>query len=206
MAAQDIITAAEFKSYAGISGSDKDTIIGTFISDVSLWIEEFTGRKVAGSQTVSAEVGNGDGTEKFYPKYPPVTAVSSLQKRGSPTDSWADIVSNSSNIIIDPINGEYIEVYGTSFPWGRSNIRVTYTAGYSTVPNPIKQVCYEMVMLRFRDSNDPALGGNRLGIESQSSSQPGGSTTSKTYADMLPKWERILARYKRPRGQAGFSR
>ena len=196
MAAYDIISATEFKTYFGVSGTDKDTVIGTFISDHSLWIEGYLKRKVKGSQTVTAELGNGNGTEIFYPKYGPITAVSVLQSRASPTDSFADIVTDSSNILIDPLGEDYVEVYGTYFPAGRSNIKITYTAGYSTMPAEIKQVCYEMVTIRFRESNDPAFGANRLGMESQSSSESGG-TSSKTYADMMPKWERILNRYKR---------
>jgi len=198
MAAYDILTAAEAKAYMGVSGSDKDTIIGTFISDASRWIEGYLGRKVAGGQAVTTEIGNGDGTEIFRPKFPPVTAVSSLQERGSPTGSWSDVVSDSSNILIDPIEGDFIEVYGTAFPAGRSNIRVTYTAGYSTVPNEIKQVCYEMVAIRFKESNDAALGNNRLGMASSTNSQAG-VNHSKTYLDMVPKWEKTLRPFRTKR-------
>ena len=199
MAAQDIITAAEAKAYMGLSGSDKDTIIGTFITDASTWIEEYLGRKVVASQTVTEEVGNGTGTEYFTPKFPPVTAVSTLKSRGSPTGSWAAIVSDSSNILIDPINGDFVELYGTTFPAGRSNIQITYTAGFASMPNEIKQVCYEMVAVRFRDSNDPGLGANTIGLDSHSRSSSGGSSTSKTYLDMIPKWEKALAPYKTKR-------
>ena len=200
MAAQDIITAAEAKAYMGVDSSDstKDTIIGTFISDASLWIEGYLGRKVKGSQAITTEVGNGSGTEIFYPKFPPVTAVSTLKYRGSPTDSWSDLVSNASNIIIDPIDGDYIEVYGTNFPAGRSNIQVTYTAGYATTPNEIKQVCYEMVAMRFKESNDTALGDDRLGRGSKTVSQAG-VNHSKTYIDMMERWKRELKPFRTQR-------
>ena len=195
MAAYDILTAAEVKAYLGISGTDKDTIIGTFISDVSLWLEGYTGRKIAGSQTVTNEIGNGDGTEFFYPKYPPVSAVTTLQDRSDPNGTWASIVSDTDYILIDPIAGDYVELYNTTFPEGRSNIRITYTAGYSTIPNEVKQVAYEMVATRFRESNDPALGHNRLGMISTATSQAGVSY-SKSYIDLLPKWKSILAPYR----------
>lgn len=197
MAAYDILTAAEVKAYMGIlsSSTDKDTIIGTFISDVSLWIENYLEKKVV-SQTVTDEKGSGDGTEFYYPKYSPVTAVTTLTYRGTPTSSYANVVSNSSNILVDP-DGDYIEVYGTVFPYGRLNLKLTYTAGYSTVPNEIKQVAYEMVATRFRESNDPALGQNRLGIQSKSRTEGGGVTNASTFVDMLPRWERILKRYVR---------
>lgn len=197
MAAYDILTSTEVKAYLGISGSDKDTLIGTFISDVSLWIEEFTGRKIA-SQTVTGEIGNGSGTEYHVPKYVPVTAVTTLQDRETPDDSWADIVSDSDHILVDQVNGDYIELYGDIFPAGSSNIKLTYTAGYSTVPNTIKQVAYEMVAIRLRESNDPALGQNRLGMASNSSSQSG-VNYSKSYIDLMPKWEKILRPYRTKR-------
>ena len=205
MAAQDIITAAEAKVYLGVSGSDLDTPIGTFISDVSLWIEEYLGRKVKGSQTVTTEVGSGDGTEFYIPKYPPVTAVSTLKYRDDPTQDWVDLVSDTDYILIDPVNGDFVEIYNGAFPEGRSNIQITYTAGYSTVPAPIKQVCYEMVAIRFRESHVSGLGDERLGIASRSSSEAG-VTYNKTFEDMMPKWERILKRYKRPCKQATLVR
>lgn len=205
MAAQDIITAAEFKSYFGVSGSDKDTIIGTFITDCSSWIESYLGSKVV-SQTVTNEIGNGNGTEKHYTNFGPIVSVTTLEKRGSPDDSWAAFPSDTDHILVDPVNKAYIELYNTYFPYGRSNIRVTYAAGYSTVPNPIKQVAYEMVTMRFRDSNDAAFGGNRLGLDSMTQTNAGGGSSSKSFIDMMPRWERVLNRYKRRRPQANLVR
>ena len=204
MAAQDIITAAEAKVYLGVSGSDLDTPIGTFISDVSSWIEEYLGRKVKGSQTVTDEIGSGDGTEFYIPLYPPVTAVSTLKYRDDPTQSWADLVTDTDYILIDP-EGDYIEIYNGAFPEGRANIKVTYTAGYSTTPNAIKQVCYEMVAMRFRESHVSGLGDERLGVSSRSSAESG-VTYSKSFEDMMPKWERRLRKYMRPCKQATLVR
>jgi len=195
MAAQDIITAAEAKAYMGVSGSGKDTIIGTFISEVSLWLEEYLGRKIVGSQTITTEIGNGTGTEIYVPKYLPVTSVTTLKSRGSPSDTFATLESTSANILIDNINGDYVELYASVFPAGRANIEMTYVAGYASTPNELKQVAYEMVAHRFKESNDTALGDDRLGRGSKSISQ-GGVNHSKTYIEMMDKWEKALRPYR----------
>jgi hypothetical protein len=201
MAAQDILTAAEVKAYLGISGTDSDTIIGTFITDVSNWLEDYLGRKVKGSQAVAAEIGSGDGTEFHIPKYPPVTAITVLQYRSDPNGTWTDVVSDTDYILLDTEGSDAIELYGAVFPYGRFNLKLTYTSGYATTPARIKQVAYEMVATRFRESNDPRLGSNRLGISSTSKSNTGGGSDSWSFEDQMPKWKDMLRPYLRPRKQ-----
>lgn len=199
-----IVTLAEAKTQLKITASTIDSTLETWINESSSWIEAFINNKVV-EQSVSNEYSDGDGSRRLYPRYYPITQLSteaspsdaqklaSLQSRINPDSSFTDIETTMNHIKIN-LKDSFIELYDEVFDYGWQNIKISYKAGYSSanLPLEIKTVCLEMVQMRYNESKQ---GNDQLGRGNSSMSQGGGSV-NVAYKDLMPKWKEILIKYK----------
>lgn len=202
--ANAIISVAEAKTQLKITSSSLDSTLEVWINEASDWIENYINNKVV-EQSISSEISDGDDDNRLYPRYFPITQLSTesspttaqklanLQYRDSPDSSWTDIESNINHIAINQRDG-YIELYDDIFPTGWQNIKISYKAGYvsADVPLEFKTICAEMVQVRYNESKQ---GNDQLSRSSTSSNQGGGSS-SVSYKDLYPRWQGILSKYK----------
>lgn len=125
-----LTTLARLKSFLGISGSTKDTVLTLIIIAVSAWVERYCRRSFK-QAAVSNEEYDGSGTSKLLlNQYPVIEGETfTLQRRDSNKDdgSWQTI--DSENYIVKYDSG-IIEFLAGEFSKGRANFRVSYTAGY----------------------------------------------------------------------------
>jgi len=210
VAAWDLLTFADVKDYLNIGVASADTAqdvwLQEVLSDVSRDIEISCRRKIA-VQSITGEIYDGSswrsqGTNRIYTVYAPITQLStegtpsdaqklaSVQYRDDPDSAWTDLVTDVDHLIIGP---DYIEAYDAFFPLGSKNIKLSYKAGYSTIPQDLKMVCLEMVAMVWKESNRSGIG--LLGESSKSSSGLGSSVT-RSLMDLNPRWEKVLGRYR----------
>lgn len=220
VSAYAIPTLAQVKNFLniGVSATDttQDTVLEGWIDQCSYEIETYCNRKFA-VQSVASEIHDGDSSNILYPKYSPVTQISTvttpadadklaaIQYRTSPDGSWTNLLTNVNNIFTD-LDWLYIKLYGTVFPAGERNILVSYKAGYSTLPGDIVRVAIEMVAMYWKRSNYSSLGWLGKGSKSDSGS---GLTFSESLLDMGPGWKAVLESYrvqKRYTSQTSLSR
>lgn len=201
-----IVSLEEAKYQLAISQSDvgDDTELEGFIDEVSAYVEEYTGRKIV-VQSVSDEIHDGDGTATLYPRYFPITQLSTessptdaqklaaVQYRTSPNGSWTDIEDDVDHIFVDE-NVPHIELYETTFPVGRRNVKISYKAGFAagTALDTIKRVVLEMV----QDAWNKHTGGNDLLGKSSKSMSEAGQNFSTSYKDLKPEWKDVLDRFR----------
>ena len=76
---------------------------------------------------------------------------------------------------------------------GDSNIKITYSGGYSAAPADIKGVCLEIAAVYYKNSY-AGKGGGRLGIISENAGSPGESITFDT--NIAKKWQQVLNQYR----------
>jgi hypothetical protein len=172
-----IITTAEYKTYAGISGSTDDTFIGLAITAAQDMAEKFTGRRFDAGNYVDTIDGN-IGQESVQVKSWPINTLTSVEYRVGTTFQTfdADLYSvDTTNGIIWINNPAWGRVTGSAdswygdgadwqstsmgagigpsprFPEGSFNIRVTYNGGYTsqTMPASLKWAMYQAVDLLF---------------------------------------------------------
>ena len=191
LGAYAILTLAEAKDFLGFADSytDMDTYIESLINQASLQIEGRIDNKVA-DQTVTNEITSGDGSDILKPRYFPIVSVTTLEYRTLPTEAWQTLESEEDHILTHPL-WDCIQLYDSTFPSGTNNIRLTYVAGYETIPGDLSQVCLEKVADMFAQSKK---GMGRFGIQSQSSGAGGGSG-SVSYKSFTVEHERILRKY-----------
>lgn len=202
--ANAIITLAEAKAQLNLSSGDvsADTQIESWINESSSIVEDYCGRKIV-VQSVSGEILDGDGSRFLYPKYFPVTQLSTetspttsqklsaLQYRDTPDSTWTDFEDNINYLFIRS-DKPFIESYETAFPLGIQNIKISYKAGFSTVPSDIKKVVLEMVQIWRSES---IIGENSLG-KSQTNLNAMGGNMNVSFLDMDKRWKVVLDRYR----------
>ena len=83
-----LVTAAEYKAWRGITGTDYDTLIGTLADTATRRIERLTGRTVGGFESTESpftEQIDGTGTQVLRVSNGPITSITSI-KPGKPGD------------------------------------------------------------------------------------------------------------------------
>ena len=158
-----IASVTEFKTHLGISGSGSDSLYQTYLDQASAIITRKTG--LVFDSASATEFYQGTGTNQLVLRRRPVTAVASVYVDdsayfgfasgafGSSTlltageDYALDLVSASLSRsgILYRIGGVWpgtqyrsgSELVGGEGP-GLGNIKVTYTAGYSSTPSDLK--------------------------------------------------------------------
>ena len=176
------------KAYLGISTSDTDSddIINQCINSSSIWANTKTKRLLKSRDLT--EYYSGDGTSTLYPNSYPITAITAAYDdldRAWGTDTQID----NDDLVIDPQPEAFriIYYYGYFTP-GAVNIKLEYTAGYSTIPSDLQEAVLAVAATMYFSSEE-----KRLGIASKSS---GAGTTS--YETGFPAWSLdIIGMYER---------
>lgn len=103
----------------------------------------------AGGVTVTDEYYDGDGGEELWLKYRPVVSVTALYRNKASLNAAADW----EQLLEGPGAGKHFILYGQKglvYMFDRipgadyKNIKVTYKAGYSAVPESVAHVCKEL--------------------------------------------------------------
>lgn len=185
----DLVTATEYKTYAGISGSDLDTVIGVMIDIASVQIRRYCGRNLTtGFESASrTEVYDGNGYKELQLTEWPVTSITSVTQV---LDDGSTSALASTNYRVEGATGRLVrlaartgrfatstwgEVSSPGWGWepgwddGFQNWSVVYTGGYSTIPDDLKFACYRLIdwMMGTRGTN-PTLQSESLGSYSYS--------------------------------------
>jgi hypothetical protein len=215
-ASNAIISLAEVKDFLAIptATTTDDDFLQTWVNYQSSAIEEtgiFNKVKV---QDISGEILNGNGRTKIRTNYFPITAIgvaasttdalklASVQDWDDATDAWTNIETDIDNILIHtPVlayasaqNPHCLELLETIFPEGTQNIKLSYQAGWSTIPTNLVIVCLELVAGLYRDSGH--MGGGRFGLQSTSINEGGGSKNVQ-YKDFSARHLKLMEPYKR---------
>jgi hypothetical protein len=162
--------------------SEADSLVEDLIDRVSTAFETYCDREFLSRERT--EYYDGTGTRYLFPNYYPITSVSGIWD--STTWGW-----DSSNLISSDDykikNLNTIVLKSTVFSKDDQNIKITYTAGYGTVPNDLKQACVEEVSRAYK---------NRKNIDVVDRAAVDGSST-RYIKELLPTTIVVLNRYLR---------
>jgi hypothetical protein len=135
-----LTTVADVKESLGISSGDtsKDNLIKRKINAATDYIEKYCQRRFALTTYTDIEY-DASGTNTLVLRQRPVTEFVSLSRNNTSqnTDSWE--VSDSEEYFVDLSAGVLELNYRASGGWDQ--YRVTYTAGYSTIPSDLAEAC-----------------------------------------------------------------
>lgn len=162
-----IITASNYKTYAGISDTSLDARLAVLIPIAQERIEALCGRPAAGFETATwTQDFDGHGGPKIFCPCWPVTSITSVSWRApdgtltaldstcyqisadarfveKPGSVMARGITNP-NIVADDFNMP-LTSYSPQFREGLKNFRVVYVGGYSSIPEQIKMAAYQLL-------------------------------------------------------------
>jgi uncharacterized phiE125 gp8 family phage protein len=168
MAANDLTTLDNVKQYLEITSTNSDALLSRMITAASAFITSWLSRNFI--QATYTETYNGSGSTTQLLRQTPIVSVSSLVVNTitvppSPDGVQAGYVFDDMALYLIGMS-----TYGWSypvyyFPRGKQNIKVTYTAGYATVPADVEQACIELVGKQFNRRKHLDVSNKNLGTE-----------------------------------------
>jgi hypothetical protein len=184
-----LVSLADMKEYLGLSDDDatRDDRIGYFINIVSEFVDSYCNREIL--QGVHTEYHDGPGDSVIMLNQAPVASNPTPTVFVDPDHEWsADDKVAEDDWWIDETAGELWRKDGV-WPLGRRNVRVIYTAGYTTVPYDLQLSVFEAVAyLRSRQE------GKLWGISSKTLAE---TSVTRFELDFPETVKMIWSRYKR---------
>lgn len=150
-----LVSVDDVKESLGIVSSDtsKDNLIVRKINQATLYIESFCGLSADHhfkSTTYTNEEYDGTGNNTIVLRMRPVTNIASFQRRDSRTSDGAFDDVESELYFSDLGAGVLELVSRANYGWGR--YRVTYTAGYTTIPADLAEACATLAAFYVENS------------------------------------------------------
>jgi hypothetical protein len=180
----NLISTSEYKTWAGITTSAYDTIIGVIVSGVSTEIRRWCGRNLTNGfeSAERTERYDGNNEQTINLMEWPVSSVASVKVYASDgtyetLDTTSYRCDETGGVLsrVDPNKARYpVTAFGTVqatfsvqpwFPEGFDNIEVTYTGGYSTIPDDLKIAAFRLADMHFTSR------ARNMGIASESLGQ-----------------------------------
>ncbi len=193
MADGDLTTLADVKAWlpdmAAVTASDG--VLTSLITAASRFVCNYTGRSLFDVLSYSEDY-DGNGASFLLLRQWPAMAITSLACDGQPVAAAVPGVSPFSGYHLEPPlaagGHQRLTLYGGVLPRGRSNVTVSYAAGYDAIPADVAQATIELVGERFRTRD-------RIG---QTSKTLGGQeTTAFSVKDMNDTIQALLAPHRR---------
>ena len=179
-----LISIAEYKVWAGITGTAQDAVLTVLVDAVSMEVRRWCDRNLTDGfeSKERTERYDGNNEQTIQLKEWPTASVAEVriyQADGNydTLDSTTYRIDEDSGVLsrIDPKTGRFpVTAFGTvnaTFsvqPWfdqGWQNVSVRYTGGYATIPADLKMACYRLTDLAY------AARGLNFGIQSESLGQ-----------------------------------
>jgi len=166
-----LVTLADYKTALGVSGSTEDTKLSQYSGEIDARIKAFLGYDIEETEYTN-EIYDGDGTSFLLPKHVPVTTFTKLEVyeglNSDDSEDWEEwtVAADEYARLVLKDGGFIIFLDGNCFPDGDQNVRITYTAGYTsnTLPQDIYGVCKELMILKYKGIDKGNLGQPSLSL------------------------------------------
>jgi len=152
----DLITLDQFKLLEGINSTQYDEKFETLITAVSALVRNYTGQEF---DTYSASPGVTEtfnvrwGSDTVELGYGPVLQVQNVYERTSQSGSYTELFSDGAG---SPASYDYIlekpcflirtdDAGYKNWPTGIGSVKVTYTAGYTSIPVDIELAVADII-------------------------------------------------------------
>lgn len=175
----------EVKDYYGLRGAkpEEDEQYEKLIDHFTTIFETYCDREFKSRE--HTEYHDGNGTRFLYPDQYPITSVSGIWS--STNWDWDDDTLIDSDTYAIKNTNCIVRKSSVFTKYDNQNIKIIYTAGYSSIPEDLKLACIEEVVRAYK---------NRKGVDVLAKTAADGSITRYT-KDLMPSTLRILDTYKR---------
>lgn len=144
--ATELVALADLKTYLGITSSGQDAKLSAVKTDIEDAVKKYCGRDLLVPSTPYTEYYAGDGSQRLIVDQRPVVSVSSIYIDPSCLFESGSLVPNlNSGSPAELISSQrqldsgIIELFSYAFLRGRRSVKITYSAGYATVPSDLQR-------------------------------------------------------------------
>lgn len=164
----NLVTRAEYKAYANLVSPTEDTKIDTLLPKVSALIKSIC-RRSFNEYVDDAKVEYNDGGTKWIiPEEYPVILVSSLEYSADFGKTYTPLVEFT-DYAFSKMTQSIISVSASIFKPVPNGYKITYTAGYETLPEDLKLAIFDLITYYMKNDmavhSNKAPGGNTVQIE-----------------------------------------
>ena len=190
-----LCTLPDLRTYLQIPDADtaQDPHLQNLILRATAFIQRITRRTLL--ETVHTDYISGDGTRTLLLGNYPLTAVTLIEDNLSGNADFSFTDSDLNEDFGFEEDGELMLLSGDVFNSPSSaypprNYKVTYTAGFPTAPEELRQICVELAAAKYYLGEK-----QRLGIATKTF---GGETVTYRADDLSPAQRLVLDQYTRP--------
>lgn len=153
-----LITKAEYKAYAGINSTTHDATIDILIPKISELVKNICRRTFVDYVNDTKTEYHEGGSSFLVPEEYPVIAVSSLEYSSDYGSTFSSLVEYTDYALSKATNS-IKAISSTGFPGAINGYKLTYTAGYETLPEDLKLAILDL--LTYYIKNDSAIHSNK---------------------------------------------
>ena len=152
----NLLTLDEFKLLEGINSTQNDDKFEQLLTGVSTLVRNYTG------QTFDTYIGSPGKTELFDIQWDshavqleetPVIEITGVFERKTQGEAYTELFRDGTNgkyeWYFDPLTESVIRTHESghyrTFPFGVGSVKVTYTAGYTSIPEDLKLAVADIV-------------------------------------------------------------
>jgi len=153
-----IITVADLKAHMRVTHTQEDTLISALRSAAISWVEEHCNIKL-GSYTARGYLA---GFYNSYIPIGPVTAISEVKYQTTSDKTYANLDTLAAGLwftdeISKPARIAFRD-YPNVYEYALTPVVVTFTAGYTTMPDPVLQAIRLLVAHMYENRQEEVLG------------------------------------------------
>lgn len=157
-----LITLDDYKLFEGINSTKNDDQLDALIESTSALIETYCNTKFgiyAGSPGVTDIFDVQWDTHVVQLRYSPIITITSVQERSAYNEAYTTLLNTGGKYewYFDSISDSVIRTNDTGsyalWPKGVGSVKVTYRAGYATLPEDLKLAVVDLVTYYFKDEH-----------------------------------------------------
>jgi hypothetical protein len=190
-----LVSTTSMTTYLGIAlGSTEESECDLLINAASRLAVDYTGRGMDNNgvsrllSTSRTEYYDGDGTDTLHLRSYPISAVTSIYVDPDRDYGSSDLLDTDDYVYYE--NEGKICTDGSLFSPGRKSIKVTYTGGYTSIPEDLQLAIKELVLFWYKRNTDKRVGVTNISVGDK----------SMGYEPNIP--ESVLSTFKRYRDWA----
>lgn len=152
-----LVTRAEYKAYAGIASTTDDAKIDVLIPKVSALVKSLCRRTFLDYVNDSKVEYHEGGTKILLPYEIPILSITSLEYSLDYGSTYTALVEYTD--YTHRKSDDTIVCIGQDFPYYANGYKLTYTAGYETLPEDLKIAVLDLIQYYMK--HDTAIHSNK---------------------------------------------
>jgi hypothetical protein len=153
----NLCTREDYKEYKKIEHVKDDSQIDVLVNSISELVKTYCGSTLidyySSNKTETFDIFDA-GTAEVFLTESPLVSVSSVQERGSITDSYTTLTANT-DYYVDTEHDRIFRIDGdiSSKAWSRgfASVQIVYRAGYSTTPQDLRLAIYDLITYYLKE-------------------------------------------------------